>query len=107
MKFLKSTLREKKRYLEVRLTESVSASDFEEEFRKAFGELLGEKGFAEANPLLIRNLWRDNIGVLRVNHEHVTSAKVALTLIRQIKGKQLLVITGKVYGTLKKHKRED
>lgn len=107
MKFLKKSLREKKRYIELELTANVDIKSFENEFEKKFKELVGEKGFGEANPLLIRNLWKKNKGVLRVNHKHVTSAKVTLTTVREINNKQIIVKTGKVYGTLKKIKKQE
>ena len=106
MKFLKSSLREKKRYVKFHLSREVGRESFEKEFSKKFKELLGEKGFAEANPLLISNLWKGKLGVLRVNHKHVTSSKVALTLVRKVNNKGVIVRTGKVYGTLKKLKLE-
>ncbi|MBR9679393.1 MAG: ribonuclease P protein component 2 [Nanoarchaeota archaeon] len=106
MKYLKSTLREKKRYVPFTISEETIFESFEKEFNKQFKELLGTEGFAEANPLLIHNLWKSTSGVLRVNHKHVVSSKVALTLIRKIENKKILVITNKVYGTLKKLKIE-
>jgi RNase P/RNase MRP subunit POP5 len=106
MKYLKSTLREKKRYIYFKVSVETSFEKFEKEFNKQFKALLGEEGFAEANPLLIHNLWKSTSGVLRVNHKHVANSKVTLTLIRQIENKKILVITNKVYGTLKKLKLE-
>lgn len=106
MKFVKQWLRKKKRYLYFEIDRETGFDEFEKEFEKQFRQLLGEKGFAEANPLLIRNLWKGTFGVLRVNHEHVTSSKIALTLVRRVKSKSIIVKTGKVYGTLKKLKSE-
>jgi RNase P/RNase MRP subunit POP5 len=106
MKFLKSSLREKKRYIAFYPSRKVSVESFERELFKQLKELIGEKGFAEANPLLIHNLWKGTSGVLRVNHRHVASSKVALTLVRKVNRKKILITTGKVYGTLKKLKLE-
>ncbi len=106
MKYLKSSLREKKRYIYFELSKKSDCDNFEKAFSKEFKALAGEKGFAEANPLLIQNLWKGTSGVLRVNHKNVPETKVALTLIRKIKGKEILIKTGKIYGSLKKLKSE-
>ena len=106
MKILNKSLRERKRYVAFTNSVETSFEKFQKEFEKQYKKLMGEKGFAEANPLLIHNLWKGTSGVLRVNHTQVTSVKVALTLVRTVGNKKIIVTTGKVYGTLKKLKSE-
>ena len=66
--------------------------------------LLGELGASKANINVLPEFWRNNSGVISVNHNYVQKLKFSLALIKQIHTQRIVVYTQKVYGTLKKIK---
>ena len=67
-------------------------------FSKSFGELTGTK------VSLIKDLYRDNMGLLVVNHKNVQKTKLMLALIKEIDNKRVIFTARRVFGTLRKVK---
>ena len=67
-------------------------------------KLLGELGTSKANIKVLPDFWQKNRGVISVNHNYVPKIKLSLALIKQINNQKVIVLSEKVFGTLKKIK---
>jgi ribonuclease P/MRP protein subunit POP5 len=108
---LPSSLREKHRYIVFELL-----SDEQHELGAVVDavwettlNLLGEKGVADANPWLLKDLFdvEQQRGAIRVNKDHVSVVRAALALITRINGVtttvQVLGVTGTVDSAEEKY----
>ena len=103
MKLLPS-LKQKKRYIVFQIISSYtfSVGDVSTAVNDAFHNFIGELGVARASPLFLKERYKDNIMVIKVNHKYVPECIAALTLIKKIKNKGVIVKSIVTSGTLKK-----
>jgi len=102
------SFREKKRYLVFRVHSESPLQYFslKSAIFDSLLDFLGEKGLAEANVRLIKNLWsRKGTGFLQTNPPSVDRVKFSLALIHQIGDQKVLFQTLGVSGTIKGGKR--
>lgn len=101
-------MRERKRYIAFRIisNDNIEYEEFKTEFYKQLKELTGDKGLSEINARIIKNLYKEDSGIIKINHEKINEVKTTLSLMRKIENKKFIIKTGKVYGTLKKIKGE-
>ena len=101
----KPSLREKKRYIyfKVHSSGNLKYFDLKNSILNSVLDLVGELGFAEANPHLVKNLWdeKNKAGVIRCSHRSADKIKLALSLIHQIGEEKVILQTIRVSGTIK------
>tara|TARA_Y100000310_G_scaffold193072_1_gene193032 strand:+ start:1572 stop:1952 length:381 start_codon:yes stop_codon:yes gene_type:complete len=104
MKPLLPSLREKKRYLVYKIIskEKISGIDANNAIMEGCLQFLGELGVGKAGLIPVKEVYKDNQGVLKVNTKYVNEVKMSLGLIKEIKGSKVVVDTLSVSGTLKK-----
>ncbi len=102
-KQLLPSLREKKRYIvyEVLSNKSFSFSEISKAITAAIKNFIGELGCAKAGIILL-NKYKNNKGILRVNHKSVDEVRSALTLIKEINNQKTVVKTIRTSGILNK-----
>lgn len=102
LKTLPSSLRETQRYIvfEVLSDRTPEFGDVVEEVWDEALDLLGQKGVAEADPWIIRDLYEDGRGGIRVRKGEVEELRAALALITEIGGKDATVQVLGVTGTI-------
>jgi len=102
---LSSALREKKRYVVFEiLGGKFELDNFNSAFQKQAFEFLGDSEMSNAKPELIKECWKKNKGVIRVIRGFEKHVKIVLALVREIKGKKVIVFSRKISGSLKKCK---
>lgn len=101
---LKPSLRERKRYIVFKVLSRLAVSEkrVEDYIKKQCLCFLGEKIVSEAGLLFIPDLFKKNVGVLRVSHKHVDEVKTCLALIKE---NEMIFQTIRVCGTLKKARK--
>ena len=69
-------------------------------------ELIGQLGVAKAGLQVIKDCWNPDLqrGIIKVGHKHVDELKAALTFIKKINNKDVVVKSIGVSGILKKAK---
>ncbi len=96
-------MREKKRYIVFKVISKrgLSFDEVKKAIKTGLLQFLGELGFAKAGVIIIED-WKDNKGVIKVNHKHVDNVKAGLALIKDIGNEAVIVKTIGVSGILKK-----
>lgn len=104
IKPLLPSLREKKRYLafEVIAKDNLNANSFENAFKKASHDFLGTLGCAQAGAIVLKDKWKHNKGLIRVNNKCVPQVKSSLMMIEEIAGTDVIVRSLGVSGVLQK-----
>lgn len=104
---LKPALREKKRYIVFRIhsDEKIPYFNIKSAIFDSILEFLGEKGFSQASPRLIKNLYTGKTGFLQTNPKFVDPVKMSLSLIHQIGDSPAIFQTLKVSGTIQSGKK--
>ncbi|MFH1275616.1 MAG: Rpp14/Pop5 family protein [Candidatus Woesearchaeota archaeon] len=103
MKLL-SSLKQKKRYV---LFEIVSNTQFtlkeaQDEVDKAILLFLGQLGLSKASPLFLKERFKDNKFIIKVNHNWVDELISGVILIKSIKNTPIIIRSIITSGTLKK-----
>ena len=107
MKPLLPSLREKKRYVVFKIIgKNIDRKKAEKEIYENLLKFLGEFGVAKANIKIIRNTWKNNMGIIKVNVKHLNETKTSLGLIKKIDNKKVIVDVVGVSGILKKAKQK-
>ena len=103
MKLLPS-LKSKKRYVvfEIISTKVFLFGEVEEAVLAALQHFLGELGVAHASPLLIKEKYKNNRFIIRVDHKYANECIAALMLIKKIKNTPVIVRSIITSGTLTK-----
>lgn len=103
MKPLLPTLKEKKRYVvfEV-ITEKLDKAKTEKQIDESCLKFMGENGYSKAGIMILKECWKKNKGIVKVNTKYVDELKMSIGLI---KGKSIVNAIG-VSGTLKKAKEK-
>ena len=96
MKPLLPSLKEKKRYL---IFEVISKDKNypEKEIKDSFLKLFGEVGLSEAGLIFLKNKYKNNRGIIKVNNKNVDRLKASFCILK----KPIIKSVG-VSGTLKK-----
>lgn len=104
MKRLLPSLREKKRYVvfELQSEKGLDLSDLEPKILDKIKSFLGIYGTSQAGIQMVRNLYKGNKGVIKVNNQYVDHLKAALTLIDYLEGQKVMIKSIGVSGILKK-----
>ena len=106
LKILPSSLRERKRYIKIKIIspEPISFSDFKAAVQNVFLDFYGELGFSELSLSFIRNSFdpKEQTCILRCNHRSVQKVIAALGLINRLGDVRILVKIIGVSGTIKK-----
>lgn len=98
MKLLPS-LKQKKRYVvfEIISEKKFTFSEVKEEVDKTLLLFFGQLGLAKTSPLLIKEKYKNNKFIIKINHQYVDELKAALMLNKKMRMKSLITS-----GTLKK-----
>lgn len=101
---LSPALRQKKRYVVFNIIskEKFTLNDIKKTVEEALLLFLGQLGLAKSSPLLIKEKFKDNKFVVKVNHKFVDELISAVILIKSIKNKPVIVKSIITSGTLKK-----
>ncbi len=106
MKPILPVLKEKKRYItfEIVTNGNLNKQKTKEEIEKACLKFLGELGVAKAGLMFIS--FNKVKGILKVNNKYVDEVKTALSLIKEVDNKNVIVNCIGVSGILKKTKQK-
>jgi len=96
MKPLLPSLKEKKRYVVFEVI-SKDTKYPEKEIKDAFLKLFGEVGLSEAGLIFLKNKYKNNKGIIKVNHKNVDRLKASFCILK----KPIIKSLG-TSGTLKK-----
>ncbi|ADG13916.1 Ribonuclease P [Methanocaldococcus infernus ME] len=104
LKPLPPTLREKKRYLAIKILyeDEISEGEFIRLLRDASLKFIGYWGTAKANPWLV--YYNYPYAIVRCQRDHVDFVKSSLILVREFKDKPINIICLGVSGTIRKAK---
>ena len=104
------SLREKKRYLKIKIfsTEKISYSDLESLIWNTFLEIYGEEGVSKLSLWIIKNLWREDeqTVVLRCSNKGVSKVIFGLGLMQRLGDARINVKILNVSGSIKKLKKQ-
>ena len=103
MKLLPS-LKQKKRYIvfEILSEQKFTFPEVKEEVERALLLFLGQLGIAKTSPMLIREKYKNNKFIIKINHKYVDEVKAALTLSKTIKNTPVIIKSVITAGTIKK-----
>ena len=103
MKLLPS-LRQKKRYVvfEVISSKVFSLSEIEKEVTVALLQFLGELGLSKAMPLFVKEKYKNQKFIIKVNHTAVDECKAGVILLQKIKNEPVILKSIITSGSLKK-----
>ncbi len=102
------TLKERKRYLLFEILPEDQKMDFSavsREIKESMFTFIGTRGMSEASMMLLQDKFKDNKGVIRVNHNYIAHTKSALALITHMGESKVICKTVSVSGTLNKIKK--
>ena len=87
--------REKKRYLKIEVlsSEKIDYKELKNAIKNNFRDLFGGLKTQETNIKLIKNLYLNNIGILRVLRENVKELKFSVLFLRKIKNEDVIIKT--------------
>ncbi len=103
MKLLPS-LRQKKRYVvfEVISDKKFTFSEIREEVDKVLLLFFGQLGLAKTSPKLLKEKYKNNKFIIKINHQYVDELKSALMLSKKIRNVPVTIKSLITSGTLKK-----
>ena len=105
---LKPSLREKKRYVVVKVisdsNKKFNYKDIKESFDKALQDFFGILMLSKASPMLLKEKFNkeNQTLVIKISNKYVKELKAALTLIKKINNEKVIVKSLICSGTLKK-----
>lgn len=107
LKPLLPSLKEKTRYIGFEISSNSNFKGFQPINDAIMQEcllLMGELDLARAGPIVVKNKWKpsENKGIIKVNRKYVDHVKASLALIKQIKGKDVVVRSLRVSGMINK-----
>ena len=106
LKILPSSLRERRRYIKLKIIsdEPIAFSDFKAAVTNVFLDFYGELGFSELSLTFINNSFdpKRQVCILRCNHKSVQKVLAALGFIQRLGDVRILIKILGVSGTLKK-----
>ncbi|MCD4759297.1 hypothetical protein K8R33_00230 [archaeon] len=103
MKPLLPILKEKKRYVVFEIvTEKYDKEKTQKLVESACLKFMGENGYSKAGIMVLKDSWKKNKGVIKVNTKYLDEVKMSLGLI---KSNSIVNVIG-VSGTLNKAKQK-
>jgi ribonuclease P/MRP protein subunit POP5 len=105
MKPLIPSLKEKKRYMALEILSRGKIKELPiKEIQESMLQLKGEIGLGNAGLIFLKNKWKTEIqrGILKVNNLSVDDLKASITMINKAEGKEIIVKSVGISGTLKK-----
>jgi|SRR3989344_8184504 len=101
---LKPSMREKTRHIafEIVTDKNVDFKQADSAILSSVRSLIGDLGMAKASPIVVKNLYKDNKGVIKTERKYVDHIKASLTLIKDINNNEVLVRSTKTSGMIKK-----
>ncbi len=107
MKRILPSLREKKRYIVFEIVgNKTTEKETNKEITNNLLKFLGELTISRAQLKVIKDSWKDNKGIIKVNVKYLNDTKLALGLIKQINNKKVIVNVIGVSGILRKAKQK-
>lgn len=106
IKSLMPSLREKKRYIafEVMSNENIDCYEASREIVSSALSLTGTLGVGAMGFMFLPENYKNNKGILRVNHNYLNHARASLALIKEINKKPAVVRSLSVSGAINKMK---
>ena len=106
MKPLSPTLKERKRYILIKIIseKELEKEDVSELVAKAGLQFLGELGMAKSGLQFLPETWKQNKGIIRVGHKYVNETKAALAFVKEFKGDKITITSLRVSGSIGKLK---
>ena len=103
MKLLPS-LKQKKRYIvfEIISDKIFTANEVQKEVDEALQSFLGRLGISKSSPMFLKERYKDNKFIIKVNHKYVDECISAVILMRKIKTTPVIIKSMVTSGTLKK-----
>jgi ribonuclease P/MRP protein subunit POP5 len=101
---LSSSLKQKKRYVvfEIKSDKKFSSNDVQTQVEMALKDFLGQLGLSKASPIFLKEKYKDNKFILKVNHKYVDEVISACVLITSIKNTPVILKSITTSGILKK-----
>lgn len=101
------TLRERKRYLvyEVISNRKLAHESVKKEIKKSILDFIGELGYAKSG-VIIMDDWKNNKGLIKINHNFVDQIKASLSLIKTIDDQKVIVKSSGLSGILNKSRKK-
>ena len=108
LKIIPSTMRERKRYLLVKIepADSIERRDLENAILNAYLQFLGELGVAKAGILVMSDTYNGKTVIVKINHKFVDETKSAISLIKSVADKKVRLSIIKVSGSVLKLKQK-
>lgn len=105
---LPPTLRDKKRYIVFKIIceEEIDFDSFRKNLSIICLKLFGEVTVSKMKLWVIKNLYGDNRGVIKVNRDFVEHLRLCLSLIKEIDGKEVIIAIEGVTGTVDSAERK-
>ncbi len=99
------SLRERKRYLAFEILSNRQIKEFKlvsDAISSSMLRFIGELGMADAGLLFLDDKFKDQKGIIRVNHRYVDELKSALAMVEEIDNQKVLLRSLGLSGILKK-----
>ena len=108
MKPILPTLKEKKRYLvfEIISEDKISKDVAQKTIMSECLKFLGELGISRSGLMIVNDQWSKNKGIIKTNNKYLDEVKLALSLIKKMDNKKIIVNIVGVSGILKKAKNK-
>ena len=99
-------MREKARYLvfEVVSKDEVSFTDAVSAISNSIKSLFGDFGLANARLWPVKNSWKDNKGIVKVDRSFINQTKASFIVLNKINSTEVIIRSLFVSGTIKKAK---
>jgi RNase P/RNase MRP subunit POP5 len=97
-------LKQKKRYIvfEIIAETKFLVPEVQKEVDSALLLFLGQLGLAKSSPIMLKEKFKNNKFIIKINHKYVDECITAMTLIKRIKNKDVIVRSIVTSGTIKK-----
>ena len=101
---LMSSLKQKKRYVvfEIISDKKFTFQDVKEEVDRSLLLFFGQLGLTKTSPMLVKEKYKNNKFIIKINHQYVDELKAAMMLSKKIKNTPIIIKSLAVSGTLKK-----
>ncbi len=101
---LMPSLKQKKRYVlfAIDADAQFTAQDVYETTMAALKDFLGELGLSKASPIFVKEQFKQNQFIYKVNHNYTDELISGIILIKSIKNKPVIIRSITISGTLKK-----
>ena len=107
IKALMPSLREKKRYVafEVNSQDRLNSFEVGRAIMNSAINFMGELGLAGAGMMHLPEVYKNNKGIVRVNHQYLDNARASFALIKSINNKPATIKSLSASGAINKVKK--